>query len=45
MERIKNQKSAMEALEGKGYRLPLMKGEIELVEKLPTITKQLKGLG
>ncbi|KAL6344401.1 hypothetical protein AAG906_039657 [Vitis piasezkii] len=35
----------MEALEGKGYRLPLMKGEIELVEKLPAITKQLKGLG
>ncbi|WJZ81659.1 hypothetical protein VitviT2T_001488 [Vitis vinifera] len=35
----------VEALEGKGYRLPLMKGEVELVEKLAAITRQLKGSG
>ena len=31
----------VEALEGKGYRLPLMKGEVELVEKLAAITRQV----
>ncbi|XVE74795.1 hypothetical protein DITRI_Ditri12bG0047000 [Diplodiscus trichospermus] len=30
----------VEALEGKGYRLPLMKGEVELAEKLAAITRQ-----
>ncbi|TXG56066.1 hypothetical protein EZV62_017379 [Acer yangbiense] len=30
---------------GKGYRLPLMKGEAELAEKLAGITRQLKGSG
>ncbi|KAL0364313.1 UNVERIFIED_CONTAM: Nuclear pore complex protein [Sesamum angustifolium] len=35
----------IEALEGKGSRLPLMKGEVELVEKLAAITRQLKGSG
>lgn len=35
----------VEALEGKGYRLPLMKGEAELAEKLASITRQLKGSG
>ncbi|KAK6930832.1 hypothetical protein RJ641_002625 [Dillenia turbinata] len=35
----------VEALEGKGCRLPLMKGEVELAEKLATITRQLKGSG
>ncbi|GAB2280620.1 Nuclear pore complex protein Nup54 [Dionaea muscipula] len=35
----------VEALEGKGYRLPLMKGEVELAEKLAAITSQLKGSG
>ncbi|EEF47486.1 nuclear pore complex protein NUP54 [Ricinus communis] len=35
----------MEALEGKGYRMPLMKGETELAEKLAAITRQLKGSG
>ncbi|KAK9292388.1 hypothetical protein L1049_020355 [Liquidambar formosana] len=35
----------VEALEGKGYRLPLMKGEAELAEKLAAITRQLKGSG
>ncbi|XP_021647462.2 nuclear pore complex protein NUP54 isoform X2 [Hevea brasiliensis] len=35
----------MEALEGKGYRMPLMKGEAELAEKLAAITRQLKGSG
>ncbi|WCJ38746.1 Nuclear pore complex protein NUP54 [Euphorbia peplus] len=35
----------MEALEGKGYRMPLMKGEAELAEKLASITRQLKGSG
>lgn len=35
----------MEALEGKGCRLPLMKGEAELAEKLAAITRQLKGSG
>ncbi|KAL2519701.1 Nuclear pore complex protein [Abeliophyllum distichum] len=35
----------VEALEGKGYRLPLMKGEAELAEKLDAITRQLKGSG
>ncbi|KAI9169244.1 hypothetical protein LWI28_009435 [Acer negundo] len=35
----------IEALEGKGYRLPLMKGEAELAEKLAGITRQLKGSG
>lgn len=31
----------VEALEGKGYRLPLMKGEAELAEKLAAITRQV----
>lgn len=31
----------LEALEGKGYRLPLMKGEAELAEKLAAITRQV----
>ncbi|CAL8993733.1 unnamed protein product [Prunus brigantina] len=35
----------LEALEGKGFRLPLMKGEAELAEKLAAITRQLKGSG
>ncbi|XP_050205268.1 nuclear pore complex protein NUP54 [Mercurialis annua] len=35
----------MEALEGKGYRMPLMKGEAELAEKLAGTTRQLKGSG
>ncbi|TXG56064.1 hypothetical protein EZV62_017377 [Acer yangbiense] len=35
----------IEALEGKGYRLPLMKGEAEVAEKLAGITRQLKGSG
>ena len=30
----------VEALEGKGYRLPLTKGEVELAEKLAAITRQ-----
>ncbi|KAL8037915.1 hypothetical protein ABFX02_11G068800 [Erythranthe guttata] len=33
----------IEALEGRGSRLPLMKGEVELAEKLAAITRQLKG--
>ncbi|XP_065876320.1 nuclear pore complex protein NUP54 [Euphorbia lathyris] len=35
----------IEALEGKGYRMPLMKGEAELAEKLAAISRQLKGPG
>ncbi|KAG6384615.1 hypothetical protein SASPL_155562 [Salvia splendens] len=35
----------VEALEGKGCRLPLMKGEVELAEKLAATTRQLKGSG
>ncbi|XP_042456586.1 nuclear pore complex protein NUP54-like isoform X2 [Zingiber officinale] len=35
----------VEALESKGYRIPLMKGEAELSEKLAAITRQLKGPG
>ncbi|GMJ13281.1 hypothetical protein like AT1G24310 [Hibiscus trionum] len=35
----------VEALEGKGCRVPLMKGEVELAEKLAAITRQLKGSG
>ncbi|KAM1171037.1 hypothetical protein FF1_021459 [Malus domestica] len=39
----------LEALEGKGFRLPLMKGEAELAEKLAAVTRQmdfqLKGSG
>ncbi|CAL5418751.1 unnamed protein product [Camellia sinensis] len=35
----------VEALEGKGCRVPLMKGETELAEKLAAITRQLKGSG
>lgn len=31
----------VEALEGKGFRLPLMKGEAELAEKLAAITRQV----
>lgn len=31
----------VEALEGKGCRLPLMKGEAELAEKLAAITRQV----
>ncbi|CAL5347038.1 unnamed protein product [Camellia sinensis] len=33
----------IEALEGKGFRVPLMKGEAELAKKLAVITRQLKG--
>ncbi|KAE8688175.1 Nuclear pore complex protein NUP54 [Hibiscus syriacus] len=32
----------VEALEGKGCRVPLMKGEVELAEKLATITRQAR---
>ncbi|KAH8500119.1 hypothetical protein H0E87_015382 [Populus deltoides] len=35
----------MEALEGKGFRLPLTKAEAELAEKLAAIIRQLKGSG
>ncbi|XP_021744835.1 nuclear pore complex protein NUP54-like isoform X2 [Chenopodium quinoa] len=35
----------VEALEGKGCRMPLMKGEVELAEKLAAIVRQLKGSG
>lgn len=35
----------VEALEGKGCRLPLMKAEAELAEKLAAIIRQLKGSG
>ncbi|XP_057776939.1 nuclear pore complex protein NUP54 [Salvia miltiorrhiza] len=35
----------VEALDGKGCRLPLMKGEVELAEKLAATTRQLKGSG
>ncbi|XP_010556161.1 PREDICTED: nuclear pore complex protein NUP54 [Tarenaya hassleriana] len=35
----------VEGLEGKGFRLPLMKGEAELAQKLATVTRQLKGPG
>ncbi|XP_038692354.1 nuclear pore complex protein NUP54-like [Tripterygium wilfordii] len=35
----------VEALENKGCRFPLMKGEAELAEKLAAITRQLKGSG
>ncbi|KMT07484.1 hypothetical protein BVRB_6g151010 [Beta vulgaris subsp. vulgaris] len=35
----------VEALEGKGCRLPLMKGEVELAEKLAAVVRQLKGSG
>lgn len=35
----------VEAMESKGYRLPLVKGEAELAEKLAAITRQLKGSG
>ncbi|KZV31109.1 hypothetical protein F511_14990 [Dorcoceras hygrometricum] len=35
----------VESLEGKGCRLPLMKEEVELAEKLAIITRQLKGSG
>ncbi|CAA0832662.1 Nuclear pore complex protein NUP54 [Striga hermonthica] len=35
----------IEALESKGSRLPLMKGEVELAEKLAGVTRQLKGSG
>lgn len=35
----------VEALENKGCRLPLMKGEGELAEKLVAITRQMKGSG
>lgn len=31
----------VEALESKGYRMPLMKGEAELTEKLAAIAKQV----
>jgi len=34
----------VEALEGKGCRIPLTKGEAELAEKLATITRQVKNL-
>ncbi|XP_042461752.1 nuclear pore complex protein NUP54-like [Zingiber officinale] len=35
----------VEALESKGYRIPLMKGEAELSEKLAAIARRLKGPG
>ncbi|XP_011013476.1 PREDICTED: nuclear pore complex protein NUP54-like isoform X1 [Populus euphratica] len=35
----------MEALEGKGFRLPLTKAEAELAEKSAAIIRQLKGSG
>ncbi|CAH9077622.1 unnamed protein product [Cuscuta epithymum] len=35
----------IEALEGKGCRLPLMKGEADLAERLAATTRQLKGSG
>ncbi|KAM7269241.1 hypothetical protein ACFE04_024738 [Oxalis oulophora] len=35
----------VEALESKGYRLPLTKGEADLIEKLAAVTKELKGSG
>lgn len=35
----------LEALEAKGFRLPLNKGEVELAEKLAAIIRQLKGSG
>ncbi|AEE30515.1 nuclear pore complex protein [Arabidopsis thaliana] len=35
----------IEGLEGKGFRLPLTKGEAELSEKLTAITRQVKGPG
>ncbi|XP_047329864.1 nuclear pore complex protein NUP54 [Impatiens glandulifera] len=35
----------LEALEGKGFRMPLVKGEADLAEKLTSITRQLKGSG
>ncbi|KAG4989992.1 hypothetical protein AAZX31_11G253900 [Glycine max] len=35
----------VEALEEKGCRIPLTKGEAELAEKLATITRKLKGSG
>ncbi|KAM0934901.1 putative nucleoporin nucleoporin alpha-helical domain-containing protein [Dioscorea sansibarensis] len=35
----------VEALEGKGFRVPLTKAEVELAEKLSTIARQLKGPG
>ncbi|XP_059445136.1 nuclear pore complex protein NUP54 [Corylus avellana] len=35
----------VEAMEGKGFRLPLTKGEAELAEKLAATTRQLKGSG
>ncbi|XXG50252.1 hypothetical protein AAC387_Pa02g4298 [Persea americana] len=35
----------VEALEGKGFRVPLTKAEVELAEKLATIARQLKGPG
>lgn len=31
----------VEALEGKGCRLPLMKGEVELAEKLAAVVRQV----
>ena len=31
----------VEALEGKGLRVPLMKGEVELAEKLNAIARQV----
>ncbi|CAN8291241.1 unnamed protein product [Cochlearia groenlandica] len=35
----------IEGLEGKGFRLPLTKGEAELSEKITGITRQVKGPG
>lgn len=35
----------VEALEGKGFRAPLTKAEVELAEKLAMLTRQLKGSG
>ncbi|CAL5203697.1 unnamed protein product [Lathyrus oleraceus] len=44
-QRILRVMRVVEALEGKGCRIPLTKGEAELAEKLATITRQLKGSG
>ncbi|KAL6188202.1 hypothetical protein ACLB2K_039595 [Fragaria x ananassa] len=42
---FKDLSQRLKALEGKGFRLPLMKGEADLAEKLAAITRQLKGSG
>ncbi|KAL0924420.1 hypothetical protein M5K25_005248 [Dendrobium thyrsiflorum] len=35
----------VEALEGRGLRMPLMKGELDLADKLDSILRQIKGPG